>query len=295
MRALPQRLRGGLWIAASAAGFGAMAIFAKLAYAEGVGLETLLFLRFALGGACLALILRWRRQAWPAPALWPGLAAMGGIGYVGQSYCYFAALRHASAGLTALLLYLYPVLVTLLAALLGRQRLSGRKLLAVGAAFVGTLLTIGGSLAGTPLGIGLGLAAALIYSVYILAGERLTARAGALASAAVIMLAAAVVFGVLAFHAASPWPASLAGWAAVLGIVVFSTIVGMVGFFAGMAKLGAADAATLSTLEPVVTLVLAALFLGEVVGGWQLAGGALILGAVVVLVRSPVMPERRAG
>ena len=79
MRALPQRLRGGLWIAASAAGFGAMAIFAKLAYAEGVGLETLLFLRFALGGACLALILRWRRQAWPAPALWPGLAAMGGI------------------------------------------------------------------------------------------------------------------------------------------------------------------------------------------------------------------------
>ena len=91
------------------------------------------------------------------------------------------------------------------------------------------------------------------------------------------------------------WPGTPAGWWAVAGIALLSTVVAMIGFFAGMQRLGAADAATLSTLEPVVTLVLAALFLGEAVGGWQLAGGALILGAVVVLVRSPVMPERRAG
>lgn len=282
-----RRLFGVLWIAASATGFGAMAIFAKLAYADGIGLESLLFLRFALAGLFMAAFMQLRGLAWPSRGLLPGLIAMGGLGYVGQSYCYFAALRHASAGLTALLLYLYPVLVTLLAALLGRQPLSGRKLLAVAVAFGGTLLTIGGSLAGSPLGIALGLAAALIYAVYILAGERLTARAGALAASTVIMLAAAGVFGILAAVAASPLPASPAGWGAVLGIVFLSTILGMVGFFAGMARLGAADAATLSTLEPVVTVVLAALFLGEAVGVWQMAGGALILGAVVVLTRSP--------
>jgi len=65
-----------------------------------------------------------------------------------------------------------------------------------------------------------------------------------------------------------------------------STVVAMITFFAGMARLGAADAATLSTLEPVVTVLLAALFLGEEVGGWQLAGGAIILTAVIVLARS---------
>ncbi|MDO9243972.1 MAG: EamA family transporter, partial [Rhodocyclaceae bacterium] len=50
-------------------------------------------------------------------------------------------------------------------------------------------------------------------------------------------------------------------------------------------KLGATDASTLSTLEPLITLGLAALVLGEVIGGVQLAGGALILAAVVYLAR----------
>ncbi len=58
-----------------------------------------------------------------------------------------------------------------------------------------------------------------------------------------------------------------------------------------MARLGAADAATLSTLEPVVTVLLAAIFLGETVGGWQIAGGGIILAAVIVLARSVADPH----
>lgn len=69
----------------------------------------------------------------------------------------------------------------------------------------------------------------------------------------------------------------------------------MVSFFAGLARLGAADAATLSTLEPVVTIVLAALFLGEPLTLQQLAGGAIILSAGVWLARrSAPPPARRA-
>lgn len=287
------RLPGVLWIVASATGFGAMAIFAKTAYGDGVGLEALLFLRFALAGSLMAAFLCLIGRPWPAPRLWPGLLAMGGIAYVGQSYCYFVALHHASAGLTALLLYLYPVLVTLLAAVLGRQALNRRKVLAVVMACCGTLLTIGGQLSGSPLGIALGLGSALIYSCYILVGERLTAQAGPLAASTVIMLAAAVVYGVLAIGRDSPWPASATGWGAVFGIVLLSTILGMVGFFAGMARLGAADAATLSTLEPVVTVLLAAMFLGEGLGLWQVAGGALILTAVLLLAREGAPPQGR--
>lgn len=282
-----QRLVGAAWIAASASGFGAMAIFVKQAYAQGVGLESLLFLRFALAGACLSLFMVWRRLPWPERKLLPSLLLMGGVGYVGQAYCYFAALRHASAGLTALLLYLFPILVALFSALLGRQRLTQGRALAVAVAFSGTLLTIGGSLAGSPLGIALGLGAACIYAIYILAGERLTAQAGPLASSAVIMVGAALVYGGLALALESPMPTTPLAWGAVLGIVFLSTILGMVGFFAGMARLGAADAAALSTLEPLVTLVLAALFLGERLGLTQMLGGLLILGAVLALTRNP--------
>lgn len=284
----PGRVRalGLICIVVSAAGFGAMPIFAKVAYAEGVDLPSLLFLRFALAGLLMAMLMQVRAVPWPRGRNLLLLIAMGGLGYVGQSFCYFAALQYATAGLTALLLYLYPAIVTVLSALLARRGLSLLRMLAVAAALVGTGLAVGGSLQGSLLGILLGIGAALIYSVYILVGERVTPQAGAMPSASVIMLAAAAVFWLVLVWRGSAFPASTAAWAAVGGIVLLSTVLAMITFFAGMARLGAADAATLSTLEPMVTVVLAAFFLGEAVGGWQIVGGAIILAAVIVLVRS---------
>ena len=113
---MSERWSGVLWIVLSAAGFGAMAIFAKLAYQDGVSLSTMLFLRFSFAGLLLAAWGMAHGMRWPRgrDLLW--LLAMGGVGYVGQAYCYFSALQHASAGLVALLLYLYPAIVTLLSA-----------------------------------------------------------------------------------------------------------------------------------------------------------------------------------
>ncbi|HRI93143.1 MAG TPA: EamA family transporter, partial [Accumulibacter sp.] len=114
-----------------------MPIFGKLAYADGVDVPSLLFLRFGLAGALMVVVMRVRGMAWPrGRTLWL-LAAMGGLGYVGQSFCYFAALQYASAGLTALLLYLYPAIVTVLSAVLARRRLSGLRMLAVVATLFG--------------------------------------------------------------------------------------------------------------------------------------------------------------
>ncbi|MCM8595643.1 DMT family transporter [Accumulibacter sp.] len=285
------RLVGLLCIAASAAGFGAMPILGKLAYAEGVDLPSLLFLRFAIAGAMMAALMLWRGLHWPRGVhLWL-LVAMGALGYVGQAFCYFAALQYATAGLTALLLYLYPVIVTVLSAIRARQRLSPLRVVAVSAALLGTALAVGGSLSGSVLGIVLGVGAALIYSVYILVGERVTPAVGAIPSATVIMLAAAVVYGLVVAVRGPAFPVSAAGWAAVGGIALLSTVVGIICFLAGMARVGAADAATLSTLEPVVTVVLAAIFLDERVGVWQTIGGAIILAAVIVLARSAGRPR----
>jgi drug/metabolite transporter (DMT)-like permease len=280
-----ERTWGALWIVLSAAGFGAMAIFAKLAYQDGVSLSTMLFLRFTIAGLLLAAWGLMQGQAWPRgrDLLW--LLAMGGVGYVAQAYCYFAALQHASAGVVALLLYLYPALVTVLSALLYRRRIGAGRGWAVAVALAGTALTVGNDLSGAPLGIVLGIGGALLYSIYILAGEDVMRRVPPLPAATVVMLAAAAVYGGIAFQADLALPATASGWLAVTAIAVFSTLLAILGFLKGMEKLGATDASTLSTLEPLITLGLAALVLGEVIGGAQLAGGALILAAVVYLAR----------
>lgn len=278
---------GVAWVLASAASFGAMAIFARHAYADGAEVIAVLFLRFTIAALCMSVIVAWGRRRWPGARHTLILAGMGGVGYVGQSLSFFSALKYASAGLVALLLYLYPFIVTVLGALLARRALSRRRVVLILVALLGTAATIGGDVGGQPLGIMLGIAAALIYSIYILVGERVLAQEDPLAAAAVVMLAAAMVFGLLAWWQMPVFPASALAWTSVLAIALVSTVVAMVGFFIGVRYLGAADAATLSTVEPVVTMVLAAIFLGEYVRPLQIVGAAAVLFALILLVRSP--------
>ncbi|GLU35219.1 DMT family transporter [Trinickia caryophylli] len=283
-------LSGALFVALSAAAFGAMAIFGRYAYAGGADVLGLLTLRFGIGGAVLACVAQRRGVQWPRGRTLAGIAAMGALGYVGQSLSYFIALQHAQASLVALLLYLYPAFVTLLAAVWLHEPLTRVKCAALVLCLAGSALMVGGG-QGEPLGIALGLAAAVIYSLYIVLGTRITRGVDPLATTAVVCLAAALVFLALSLArtaAGTPpqWPATLAGWLAVAAIALVSTVVAMLAFFAGLARLGAARTSMLSTLEPVVTVLLAWLLLGERFGLLQWLGGAAVIGAVLWLVRA---------
>jgi drug/metabolite transporter (DMT)-like permease len=277
---------GMLYVALSAVAFGAMAIFIKIAYASGAETMAVLALRFSLAAVLMSTVMLGRGLRWPRGRNLLVLIGMGGLGYVGQSFCFFSSLNHASAGLAALLLYLYPVLVTLLGGAFFRQPLSRLQLGAVLTALVGTALTIGGDTSGTPLGIALGISAALIYAVYILVGSKMLQSEAPLPAATVVMLSAGTVLTALALIDQPALPGSTVGWLAIAAIAVISTVIAMVTFFAGLARISAADAATISTLEPLVTVLLAAIFLAELLGPAKLAGGSLILLALTVLARA---------
>lgn len=278
-------MQGAAYIAASALSFGVMPIFARAAYADGVDARTLLLLRFSIAGALLWGLVALRRAAVPrGRALWT-LAAMGGVGYAGQSFSYFTALTLASAGLVALLLYLYPALVALIARVALHHPLSRLQLFAIGMSLVGSVLTIGRAGDGSPLGVMFAILAAVIYSVYITVGSRLppTSAAG---SSAIVTTSAGVTFAAAAVVGGVHLPATAAGWAGVLGVATVGTVLGIGFFLAGLERIGAVKASIYSTLEPAFTLLLAAVFLGERVTPLRVGGGALILAAVVLLARA---------
>ncbi len=281
-----QRLSGAALVAVSAASFGVMPILARFAYADGTGIATLLFLRFAAGAVFMLAFARMRGLAFPRGATLVGMALMGAMGYVGQSLCYFTALKYASAGLVALLLYVYPALVTLLSALLFRERITAAKALALALALAGTTLIVGFGGRGDYRGVVLGLGAALIYSVYIVAGSRIIKPGQSIQASAIIMSTAALVFGGLSASGGFRPPHSATALASVAAIALVCTVVALTTFFSGMEKVGPTKASMISTLEPVVTVSAAALFLGEPLTALNLAGGALILGSLFVLVRS---------
>lgn len=288
------RAIGIAFIVASALAFGAMAIMARVAYADGADTATLLALRFTLAAACLVAIARARRVRFPRGRDLAIVAALGGAGYGGQAATFFTALTLAPAGLVALLLYLHPALVAVLATLFLHERMSAVKLVALVVALAGMTLTVAPALTGSgtsdfphlPLGIVLGLAAAAIYSVYIVVGTRLTERVAPLALSTVVVASAAAVFVAVAAVKGPTLPQSVAGWAAVAGIALVSTVAAITLFFAGLARIGPTQASTLSTIEPVFTILLAASLLGERFEMIQAIGGVLILGAVVLLARA---------
>ena len=222
---------------------------------------------------------------------------MGGC-YLVQSLCYFSAVEHAPPGLVALLLYTYPALVVVLGVLFMGLRLSRRAGVACAVAITGTVLIVGPTAgAGEPIGVVYGLASAVVYAVYILIGSRVLRHTDPIPASAVIMTTAAL--GYCAVYALSPdrpsFPNDGTGWAAVLGIAVLCTVVAVVTFLAGLARVGPADASTISTIEPAVSVVLSAIILGEAITGWTVCGGLLILGSVLALSRSLTTTEVSAG
>ncbi|MGN6229602.1 MAG: DMT family transporter [Trinickia sp.] len=291
-------VRGALLVALSAASFGAMPIFGRYAYAGGTDVLGLLTLRFLIGGTLLAALARRRGVRWPRGRTLAGIVAMGTLGYVGQSLSYFIALLHAEASLVALLLYLYPAFVTVLAALWLGERLTRVKAAALVLCLAGSALMVGGG-HGDSLGIGLALASAVIYSLYIVAGARITRGVDPLATTAIVCLSAGAVFSgvsiVRTLAGAPPHlPATPSAWAALVAIALVSTVTAMLAFFAGLTRLGAARTSMLSTLEPVVTVLLAAILLGERLMPLQWLGGVAVLAAVLWLVRAGGGPRDEA-
>ncbi|HOX24516.1 MAG TPA: DMT family transporter [Candidatus Krumholzibacteria bacterium] len=282
---LSNRRAGLALVIVSAASFGAMPIFALFAYRDGVDAVTMLSLRFAIATVVMSGLMAARHLAWPRGRALLGLAALGALGYVGQSFCYFSALRHAPAGLVALLLYLYPALVAVLAAIVLGESITRRRAVALVLAFGGAVLTVGVARGGTAAGVAYGVAAAVIYAVYIIAGTRLLRAAPAIPASTVVIAAAAVVYGVAVAARGPQWPASAAGWGWIAAVAVIGTVVAIVTFFAGVERIGPTRASTISTCEPVVSVVLAAAVLGERLSPASLAGGVLILAAVALLAR----------
>jgi drug/metabolite transporter (DMT)-like permease len=293
---------GTLFCLASGAAFGAMAVFGKLAYGEGATVGTLLAVRFTLAAALFwaagtaerAWRARRTRLAGPpaaAGALAPRDAllglALGACGYALQAGCYFAALERIDASLLSLLIYTFPAIVAAAAIALGRERADSRRLGALVVATGGIVLVVAGAGAGAldPLGAALGLTAAVTYSVYILVSEGIAKRVRPQVLAALVCSGAAVALtvGSAALGDLRLGALTAAGWAWLGALAAISTV-GAIGlFFAGLARVGPTTASILSTVEPLVTVLLAFVVFSETLTSLQIGGGALVLAAAATI------------
>jgi drug/metabolite transporter (DMT)-like permease len=285
------RSSGTLMCLGSGAAFGAMAVFGKLAYDDGATVGTLLAIRFLLAAALFWALVAFGGAAQELRALGGrdvvvGLA-LGACGYAIQAGCYFAALERIDASLLSLLVYTFPAMVAVAAFVLGRERIDRRRVVALVVASGGLALVVAGAGAGAldPLGAALGLGAAVVYTTYILVSEGVVGRVTPRVLSALVCTGAAVSLtaGSALLGELRPGELTAAGWGWLACLALVSTVAAVSLFFAGLQRVGPTTASIISTAEPVVTVLLAFLVFGELLGPVQLVGGALVLGAVLML------------
>jgi drug/metabolite transporter (DMT)-like permease len=283
----------------SAACFGAMAVFGKLAFAAGVPTDALVLIRFAAAALLLGALLLLRpalrrhdggsdaRPVWPAVLVALGL---GAFGYAVQASLYFMALERLDAPLVALVLYTFPVMVTVGAVLLGRERLTAARVVALVTASLGTTLVLAGAggLGFDTVGVVLAFGAAVTYTVYILVADTVLHRLPPVVLTTLVMSGAAAALGIRSLVTGGVVVSfGAAGWFWIACIVVVSTVTAVLAFFAGLKRTGASTTSILSTFEPVVSTALAAAVLGELLAPMQILGAVLVLGAAVIVQLRP--------
>ena len=228
-----------------------------------------------------------RSGGWPGT---PGLLAfiLMGVLYIGQAFSYLSSSVRIPIATTSLLLYTYPAIVTVLARAVLREPLTRAKLMSLVLALAGTLVTLGTPQAsGDWVGIGFGLAAALIYSTYIIIGTKAQRGVSPALSSAIITLSAGLFSAAYGLATGQLQLAvSASGWLAVAALGSLSSAIPILFFLMGVERIGASQASIISTSELVSTALFGALFLGEALAPLQLVGGVLIMAATMVLARA---------
>jgi len=213
---------------------------------------------------------------------------LGGVVMALVQVTYFYAISKIQVAAAIFLQYLAPVMVAFFSICFWKERLTSTKILALFLSLGGCYLVVGGYslhlLKMNQLGILVGLSSALCFAVYTLVGER-----GMHRYSPWTILFYAFLFATITWHTLyPPFHYLRAGFtAAQWGWIFYVSIVGTVLpfglFFVGVNYVRSTRASITATLEPISAGLFAYLFIGESLQPLQIAGGTMVVAAIVVL------------
>lgn len=291
-----QRWIGISEVLASGFCFGFLGFFGKRAIANGIAPGEFLALRYLLAALMMGLLVSIRSRStkmlYGDPRMSLICFSLGVLGYAVFSSFYFMALQTISASLTVILLYLYPVLVTLGDVVFLGERIGWNRWPALPLAIFGMVLLVGADVLGAAgsveIGVLFGFLSALFYSLYILLSAKLLKNADPWISTFWIQLGAGVSLFSLHFRNLDRVyeVAKLANWDLV-GVSFVCSVLAMSLFLSGLLKVRSWEASLLSMSEPISGIAIGVLLLDERLHLRQWFGvGSVLLALIFVSRRS---------
>jgi drug/metabolite transporter (DMT)-like permease len=286
--------RGLLKVMAAAGAMGTLGPVAALAYGVGVEPATFSALRAGIGAAILGVLVLSGSQPSVSLARLPAgqrvrlalAVAVNGL----MNLVLFFAFGAMAVGLVMAVFYCYPVLVALMSAALGRERLTPVRVLSLAIACAGLALVLGSQLSpeahATAAGVAMAGFAAACHATYLVVIRGGFDDVPGVQATSLVLVGGLVISGTAALLLSGTgivgdWLGSPLAWAA---IVCAGTLGALpkVWVMGGVRLIGSTRAAVALLTEPVVAVVVAALMLGQQLTAAELAGGAAILVAVVL-------------
>ncbi|MBZ0295799.1 MAG: DMT family transporter [Anaerolineae bacterium] len=286
---MPESSRKGvLFVLLSAVGYSLLPTFVKHIEAMGMTPLDIAAWRFAFAMPVLWLLVILRRRTPPANPL-PRRRIMGlGVLMAAAALTAFFGLERLPSSTMVVLFYTYPTMVAIISLFLG-ERLSTRAWLALGMTLIGIALTVPEFSAGLGesnlIGVGFAFLNALLVAVYFILNNRVLKGHSALLRASAWLVTGSfttmMVVSLLRRELAVPAQPEL--WLFLLALSTVSTIMPIFCMTLGIQALGASRAAIIGTVEPVLTVTIAALVLGERMQPVQIVGALFILVSVILL------------
>lgn len=292
-------IAGVIFCVLGAVCFSTKAIFVKLAYRDTtVEAVTLLALRmifslpFFLVSAAISSSKSDNKKF--TSRQWIYVALIGSLGYYASSLLDFLGLQYVSAGIERLILFIYPTLVLLFSSLIFGDKIKKIQWIAVGVTYAGLLLAFVGeaNIAGGQkdffLGSALIFACAITFALYIVGSGKMIPLVGAakynsyaMTFACLSVLAHYFITSDESLFNLEPQVYVYSVLMALIGTVVPSYLV-----TEGIKRVGSDNAAIISSIGPVSTIIQANIFLREPIIAVQIAGTALILAGVLIISRA---------
>jgi drug/metabolite transporter (DMT)-like permease len=307
----PIPVRGFAVVIASAALFGMLGPLSRFAYDAGMEPTAFVAWRALIGFAGLGAFVAWRvRRGATRLARWGDLSTrarttmlVAALAGTVLNLCMFIAFDRITVALALLGFYTYPAMVAAFSVASGRERIDGRRAVALGLALAGMIAVVASQLdpaAGIrldALGIGLALGAAVSQALFVIIGRSGYAEVPTEQAMTTVLLISGIGALVVALVAGGVGPLLRPlVQPAVLPLLLFTGIAAAAipsyGFLIGIRLIGGTRVGILMLFEPVVGVALAALLLHEGLAPIQVAGAIAILGAAILLQRTPTTATR---
>ena len=277
---------GTIYTLLAAGGFAAVSILTTLATATGLTLATVLAWRYVIAAVVLTTYVGTQDYKRIPRVEILRFVTIGGFGQALLVYLALSSLRYIPAATLAFLFYSYPAWVALVQSARGAEKLDRRRTTALVLSFVGIGVMVGlpGEGGVDWRGVALALSAAMVYGVYIPVMRVLQKDYPVAPPSAYSKIGAALAFLVLSVADRSfTWQLSADAWGIIVALAIVSTVLPSVFFLMGLIRLGPVRTAIVSTVEPFLTALLGVFVLRQALTFPTLLGGALIIGAVVLL------------